>query len=65
MATVEELIQQYDTDPELRREVARILADGRITAREFLAFAKKHNVAVSLLDLPGVIAEAKKQGLIQ
>ena len=31
MATVEELIKQYDTDPELKKEVDGILADQKIT----------------------------------
>lgn len=64
MATVEELVRQYDTDPELRKEVEEILADGKITISEFRTFAKKHNVSVSLMDLPKVIAEAKKLGML-
>ena len=64
MATVEELVRQYDTDPELRKEVEEILADGKITISEFRTFAKKHNVNVSLMDLPKVIAEAKKLGML-
>ena len=64
MATVEELVRQYDTDPELRKEVEGILADGKITISEFRTFAKKHNVSVSLMDLPKVIAEAKKMGML-
>lgn len=65
MATPEELIQQYDTDPELKKEVDAILEDGKITIREFLTFAKHHNLDVSLKDLPAVISEAKKMGLIK
>ena len=65
MATVEELIQQYDTDPELQKEVDAILEDGKITVKEFMTFAKKHDVDVSLKDLPNVIKEAKKMGLIK
>ena len=56
MATVEELIKQYDTDPELKKEVDGILADQKITMGEFLGFAKKHNVQVSLADFPKIIA---------
>ena len=44
MATVEELVKQYETDPELRKEVEKILEDGKITITEFLTFAKEHNV---------------------
>ncbi|MBE6041955.1 MAG: hypothetical protein E7220_05470 [Clostridiales bacterium] len=64
MATVEELIKQYETDPELKKEVDAILADGKITITEFVTFAKKHDVNVSLADLPAYIEEAKKLGLI-
>ena len=64
MATVEELIRQYDTDPALRKEVEEILADGKITISEFRTFAKNHNVNVSLMDLPKIIAEAKKLGML-
>ena len=65
MATVEELAKQYETDPVLRKEVDDILADGKITMTEFLAFARNHDVDVSLKDLPKVISEAKKMGLIR
>lgn len=65
MATVEELVKQYETDPELRKEVEEILADGKITIKEFLAFAKKHDVDVSLKDLPHIMSEAKKLGFIK
>ena len=65
MATVEELVKQYDTDPELRKEVDGILADGKITMKEFLTFASDHDVDVSLKDMPKIIAEAKKLGLIK
>ena len=65
MATVEELVKQYDTDPELKKEVDDILADGKITMKEFLTFASDHDVDVSLKDMPGIIAEAKKLGLIK
>ena len=60
MATVEELIKQYDTDPELKKEVDGILADQKITMGEFLRFAK-----VSLAEFPKIIEEAKKAGLIK
>ena len=64
MATIQELVKQYDTDPELRKEVDAILADGKITMKEFLTFAGKHEVDVSLKDLPKIISEAKKLGLV-
>ena len=31
MATVDELIEQYETDEALQKEVAEIVADGKIT----------------------------------
>ncbi|MBQ6314506.1 MAG: hypothetical protein IJI11_02750 [Mogibacterium sp.] len=64
MATVEELVKQYETDPELRKEVEKILEDGKITITEFLTFAKEHNVEVSLADLPKYIEDAKKLGML-
>ena len=65
MATVEELIRQYDTDPELKKEVDDILADQKITIGEFMGFVKNHDVEVSLADYPKIIEEAKKAGLIK
>ena len=65
MATVEELIKQYQTDEELQKEVAEILARGKISPRDFLSFAKKHGVKVSLTDIPKYMEEAKKAGLIK
>ena len=65
MATVEELIRQYDTDPELKKEVDVILADQKITIGEFMGFVKNHDVEVSLADFPKIIEEAKKAGLIK
>lgn len=65
MATVEELIEQYKTDEELKKEVDDILADGKVSITEFMSFAKKHNVDVSISDFPKYLAEAKKMGLIK
>lgn len=65
MATVEELMKQYETDPELQKEVNEILADGKITIKEFKEFAKKHDVDISLTELPHIIKEAKKLGFIK
>lgn len=65
MATVEELIEQYETDPELQKEIEEILADGKVTIGEFRAFAKKHDVDISLKDLPKYMEQAKKLGFIK
>ena len=65
MATVEELIRQYETDPELQKEVNDILADNKITLTEFLGFARKHDVEVSIADFPELLKQAKEAGLIK
>lgn len=65
MATVEELVQQYQTDKALQDEVAAILADGKVSISEFMAFAKKHNVEISLSDLPKYMEQAKQLGFIK
>ncbi len=65
MATVEELIAQYKTDKKLQKEVADILADGKVSVSEFLKFAKRHNVDVSLADLPNYLEQARKLGFIK
>ena len=65
MATVDELLKQYETDEALQKEVADILADGKITMMEFMTFARKHKVKVSLEDLPKYTEQAKKLGFIK
>lgn len=65
MATIEEMIKQYETDPALQKEVDGILADNKITMSEFMGFVKKHNVEVSLADFPEMIKKAKEAGLIK
>ncbi|MPN59530.1 hypothetical protein SDC9_207251 [bioreactor metagenome] len=64
MATIEQLVKQYETDKELQAEVAAIVADGKVTMMEFMTFAKKHDVSISIEDLPKYIAEAKKLGFM-
>ena len=65
MATVEELVQQYQTDKALQDEVAAILADGKVSIQEFITFARKHDVNVSLTDLPKYMEQAKQLGFIK
>ncbi len=65
MATVDELVKQYETDKALQKEVADIVADGKITLIEFMHFAKKHNVKVSLDELPKYTEQARKLGFIK
>lgn len=65
MATVEELVKQYSTDKQLQDEVKAILADGKVTINEFLSFAKKHDVSVSLTDMPKYMEYAKQLGFLK
>ena len=65
MASVEELVKQYETDEALQKEVADIVADGKISIMEFVNFARKHNVKVSLEELPKYTEQARKLGFIK
>ena len=65
MATVEELVQQYMTDEALQKEVKDILKDGKVSMMEFLSFAKKHDVSVSLDELPKYLEQAKQLGFMK
>ena len=65
MATIAELIKQYQTDEAMQKEVAGILADGKITMNEFMTFAKNHGVSISLSDLPKYVEQAKQLGFIR
>ncbi len=64
MATVEDLIRQYQTDEAFQKEVNEQLKDGKITPAELLAFARRHGVKVSLAEIPKYIQQAKEIGLI-
>ena len=65
MASVEELVKQYQTDKDLQAEVAAILADGKVSMQEFLSFARKHDVNLSLSDLPKYMEQARQLGFIK
>ena len=65
MATVEELVEQYQTDKALQKEVADILADGKVSIREFMTFARKHDVAVSLDELHKYVEQARQLGFLK
>lgn len=65
MATVAELIEQYQTDEAMQKEVADILADGKITMNEFMTFAKKHGVSISITDLPKYVEQARQLGFLK
>ncbi len=45
--------------------MADILADGKVSIMEFMAFAKKHDVTISIDELPKYMEEAKKLGFIK
>ena len=49
----------------MQKEVEDILADGRITLSEFRTFAKKHDVDISLADLPKYVKQARQLGFIK
>ena len=65
MATVEDLVKQYQTDKALQKEVEGILADGKISFQEFVTFAKKHSVNISLADFPKYSVIAKEMGFVK
>lgn len=65
MATVEELVKQYETDKALQAEVQAILADGKVSIKEFMAFAKKHDVEISMSEVPKYMEQAKKLGFVK
>ena len=65
MASVEELVRLYETAPALQKEVRDILADGKVSVSEFIGFAKKHHIDVSLKDMPRYMDEAKKLGFVK
>lgn len=65
MATVDELVKQYQTDPALQAEVKEILADGKVSIKEFMTFCKKHNVSVTLDRIGDYMEQAKQLGFIK
>lgn len=65
MATVEEMIKLYKKDPAFKKEVRDVLKGGKVTPKEFMAFAKKHNIEVSISDFPELMRQAKEAGLIK
>ena len=65
MSTPEELIEQYKTDHDLKKEVDAILEDNKISLTEFLTFTKNHDLNISVTELPKIVALAKKNGLIK
>ena len=64
MATVKELMDRYDNDPELQKDVADMIADGKATPKEISAFCKKYQVKVSVTELADYVKQAKEAGFI-
>ncbi|MBR2547073.1 MAG: hypothetical protein IKF07_02630 [Eubacterium sp.] len=65
MSTVDELLELYQTDPKLQKDVSDILEDNKITPQEFFGFVKKYDLELSVTQLPMIIEEAKKHGFIK
>ena len=62
MATIDELVKQFQTDDALKKEISDVLADGKVSAQEFIAFCKKHSVEIDPTDLPKYREQAKQLG---
>lgn len=63
--TVEEFLKQYETDEALQAEVKELLKEGKATPPEFIAFAKKHGIVFSLMDVPKYAKKLKEAGLLK
>ena len=71
MATVDELLARFKTDPEMQAEARKILADGKPSMREAVRLYRKYRPEVpteKLLhyrrNLPEYIEKARKRGLL-
>ena len=71
MATVDELIARYKTDPEMQAEARKILADGKLNMKEAVRLYRKYKPEVpteKLLhywrNLPEYIEKARRRGLL-
>ena len=72
MASVDELIARFKTDPEMQAEARKILADGKLSMREAVRLYRKYRPEVpteKLLhyrrNLPEYIEKARKRGIIK
>ena len=72
MASVDELIARFKTDPEMQAEARKILADGKLSMREAVRLYRKYRPEVpteKLLhyrrNLPEYIEKARQRGLIK
>ena len=71
MATVDELIARFRTDPEMQAETRKVLADGKLSMKEAVRLYRKYKPEVpteKLLhywrNLPAYIEKARKRGII-
>ena len=71
MASVDELLRQFEHDPDMQAEAGRILADGRLSMRDALRLYRKYRPDVpteKLLyyfrHLPEAIEKARRRGII-
>ena len=72
MATVDELIARFRTDPEMQEEARKVLKDGKLSMKEAVRLYRKYKPEVpteKLLhywrNLPAYIEKARKRGIIK
>ena len=72
MATVDELIARYKTDPEMQAEARKVLNDGKLSMKDAMRLYRKYRPEVpteKLLhywrNLPAYIEKARKRGIIK
>ncbi len=72
MATVDELIARFRTDPEMQAEARKVLKDGKLSMKEAVRLYRKYKPEVpteKLLhywrNLPEYIEKARKRGIIK
>lgn len=71
MATVDELLARFKTDPEMQAEARKVLDDGKLSMKDALRLYRKYRPEVpteKLLhywrNLPEYIEKARKRGLL-
>ncbi len=72
MATVDELLARFETDPEMREEARKVLNDGKLSMKDAMRLYRKYRPEVpteKLLhywrNLPAYIEKARKRGIIR
>ena len=71
MATVDELLARFETDPEMRDEARKVLNDGKLSMKDAMRLYRKYRPEVpteKLLhywrNLPEYIEKARRRGLL-